>query len=76
MVLPVTLRHAKIVSAMNNPRKFCTSKIWPYTVAVFFVSSKIRSFRSLTAQNEYFPHDQRTCVGVWCMCARKGRKLN
>ena len=36
MVLPVTLRHAKIVSAkslkLNNPRKFCTSKIWRYTV--------------------------------------------
>ena len=37
MVLPVTLRHAKIVSAkslkLNNPRKFCTSKILCYTVS-------------------------------------------
>ena len=52
------------------------SKSVPYSV-FFPVGSKIRSFRSLTAQNEYFSarpaHVRR---GVVHMCARKRRKLN
>ena len=33
-------------------------------------------FVLLLLRTNVFPHDQRACVGVWCMCARKRRKLN
>ena len=44
----------------TRPRTLLNT-VWP----VFFVGSKFRSFRSLTAQNKYFSHELFICaVGV------------
>ena len=50
----------KMCGHKTRPRTLLNT-VWP----VFFVGSKFRSFRSLTAQNKYFSHELFICaVGV------------
>ena len=67
---------------------FKPSKCVPYKEVIFYFARdrpysgffslvlKFVLFVLLLLRTNIFPHDQRTCVGVWCMCARKRRKLN
>ena len=65
----LSARHLILQHALGQCMFVCLYVCIPYSV--FF--SSVLKFILLP---NIFPHDQRACVGVWCMCARKRRKLN
>ena len=71
-----------VCSLSLSPRSValaCSVNTWGWALPYsgFFPSVlKFVLFVLLLLRTNIFPRNQRACVGVWCMCARKKRKLN
>ena len=82
-VLRTTREVLSMLVALGKAAIYCTNctlfsqlySIILYRIYSGFFSSVLK-FVLLLLRTNIFPHDQRACVGVWCMCARKRRILN